>query len=281
MPCIPKPPSGLCTIIDLRQRNENTVKDITPFPDQDHICHDVVRAHYRSKIDMTDAYKQVRIVEKDIPKTGFYTIYGTFQSCVLLQQDDCNGLSMFQRLMTVIFRTETGLFIHIYLDDIFIFSATIDDHKCHLQVVLQRLRDTHYYLSEKNFDIYSKCMDCLECLIDKGLHANTDKMTLVRNWRVPQNYHDVQRFLGLINYLSPWMPYVSAYTTPLSGMCAKNHAFIWQAWHQSCFDTIKALACHALILKPVDFTSGVPVWVITDSSLSWGLLWPGPDMGYC
>jgi hypothetical protein len=128
---------------------------------------------------MTDAYEQVRIVERDIPKTGFSTIYGTFQSLVL-QQGDCNGPSTFQRLMTVIFCTEIGLFVHVYLDNIFIFSATLEDHERHLAVVFQRLRDVVFYLSAKKFDVYSTRMDCLGCLIDKdSLHADTDKMTLV------------------------------------------------------------------------------------------------------
>ncbi len=266
MLCIPKRPTGLRTVVDLRQRNENTVKDVTPFPDQDQIRHDLARARYRSKIDMTDAYEQVRIVERDIPKTGFSTIYGTFQSYVL-QQGDCNGPSTFQRLMTVIFRTEIGLFVHVYLDDIFIFSASLSDHEKHLQIVLNRLRDASFYLSEKKFDVYSLRMDCLGCLIDEqGLHADSDKMTVVRNWRTPRNYHDVQRFLGLINYLAPWIPNLAAYTTPLSGMCAKNRPFIWRAWHQSCFDTIKALVCRAPVLKPVDFSHPDPVWIITDAS---------------
>jgi hypothetical protein len=86
---IPKGNGGLRTVVDLRQRNENTIQDVTSFPDQDQIRHDVARAPYRSKLDMTDAYEQVRIVEEDIHKTGFSTIYGTFESCVL-QQGDCN-----------------------------------------------------------------------------------------------------------------------------------------------------------------------------------------------
>ncbi len=259
---------GLRTVVDLRQRNENTVKDVTPFPDQDQIKHDVARAPFRSKIDMTDAYEQVRIEEKDIHKTGFATIYGTFHSRVL-QQGDCNGPSTFQRLMTVIFQTELGIFVHVYLDDIFVFSYTIEDHERHLGIVYQRLFDAKLFLSKKKFDAFSVRMDCLGSIIDnEGLHADSDKMTLVRNWRTPRDYLDVQRFLGLINYLAQWMPNVAAYTTPLSGMCANNRPFIWRQIHQSCFDTIKALACKAPILKPVDFSQPEPVWIVADASVA-------------
>ena len=37
----------LCTIIDGRKHNDNTEKDVTPFPDQEQICHDVAWAKYR------------------------------------------------------------------------------------------------------------------------------------------------------------------------------------------------------------------------------------------
>ena len=41
MLCIPKKNGTLRTVFDLQQQNENTWKDVTPFPDQDAICHDI------------------------------------------------------------------------------------------------------------------------------------------------------------------------------------------------------------------------------------------------
>ena len=57
-----------------------------------------------------------------------------------------------------------------------------------------------------------------------------------------------------------------AYTTPLSGAAHNNRAFQWTPLLDKCFKSIKALAARAPILKPVDFSSNEPVWVITDSS---------------
>ncbi|KAK0211842.1 hypothetical protein IW262DRAFT_1236417, partial [Armillaria fumosa] len=53
--------------------NENTVKDVTPMPDQDNIREDVARAKYRSKIDLSDAYEQVHVVSGNVWKTAFST----------------------------------------------------------------------------------------------------------------------------------------------------------------------------------------------------------------
>ena len=60
--CIPKKNGKLCTVFNLQEQNDNMVKDVTPFPDQDIICNDMARAAYQSKLDMSEAYKQICIV---------------------------------------------------------------------------------------------------------------------------------------------------------------------------------------------------------------------------
>jgi hypothetical protein len=216
--CIPRKDGRLCTVVDCREHNLNTVKDLTPFPDQDMIRNDVARVPFRTKLDMSDAYEQVRVEPEDVKNTTFSTIVGTFLSNVV-QQGDCNAPATFQRLMTHIFRRCLGKFVHVYLDDIFIFSYSIEEHEAHLKVVFDILREQHLFLSVKKVDLYSAQMDCLGHRIDrKGLHADADKMKSVRDWPRPCDYHDVQQFLGMINYLSQFMPDVSAFTSSLSSM---------------------------------------------------------------
>ena len=130
MLCIPKKNGTLHTVFDLRQQNDNTWKDVTLFPEQDAIRHDIARAKFRSKLDMTEAYEQTCIKPKDVRKTTFSTIFGTFQSRVI-QMGDCNAPSTFQRLMTATFRDYIRKFIHVYLDNIFIFSNSIEEHRAY------------------------------------------------------------------------------------------------------------------------------------------------------
>ncbi|KAG6870672.1 hypothetical protein C0995_011405, partial [Termitomyces sp. Mi166 len=56
--CISKKDGTLWTVLDARQHNDNTIKDVTPLLDQEVIRKDVMKARYRSKIDLTDAYEQ-------------------------------------------------------------------------------------------------------------------------------------------------------------------------------------------------------------------------------
>ncbi|QRV72049.1 Transposon Tf2-1 polyprotein [Ceratobasidium sp. AG-Ba] len=259
---------SLRTVIDLRKRNDNTVKDITPFPDQDEIREHIARAIYRSKLDMTNAYEQIRIVPADVLKTAFKTVYGTFYSNVM-QQGDCNAPSTFQRLMTHLFRAWIGRGIFVYLDDIFVYSDTIEEHERLLQVVCDTLTKAELHLSEKKVDLYVERMECLGHVVDNdGIHADKDKMSLIRSWPVPRNAHDIQRFLGLVQYLAAYMPDLSAYSGPLSDLTRKGRIFLWTPIHQRSFDCIKELACRAPILRPINISREEPIWLVCDASVA-------------
>ena len=95
-----------------------------------------------------------------------------------------------------------------------------------------------------------------------------DKMQKIWGWRQPRSYHDVQRFLGLVQYLAHFLPDITAYTLPLS-MCVQNgRPFVWTPLLDKCFESIKTLTCKAPILKPIDAANPEPIWVICNGSKS-------------
>jgi len=258
----------LRTALDARKRNDNTVKDVTPFPDQEQIRTEVARGKYRSKIDMSNAYEQIRIEPEDVWKTAFATVYGTFLSNTM-QIGDCNAPATFQRIMTAIFRDFIGRFVHVYLDDIFVYSNSLEEHEEHLRMVYEKLKEWEFFLEKSKLDLYSKKMECLGHIIDdNGIHADPDKMSRVRNWPVPKDKHELQRFLGLVQYLAHFMPDVTAWTGPLAAIQGDSGSFVWLPIHQACMDNIKALACKTPILKPIDPANPDPIWVICDASVA-------------
>ena len=141
-------------------RDNNQIIITTPFPNQDTIHHDVAQAQFRSKLDMTKAYEQTCIKSEDLYKTMFSTLFGTFQSHVI-QMGDCNAPSTFQWLMTITVQDFIGKFVHVYLDDIFIFLNSLEEHLEHIIMVLQWLREAHFFLSKSKVDLFSNNMDCL------------------------------------------------------------------------------------------------------------------------
>ena len=85
---------------------------------------------------MTEAYEQMCIRPEDVRKMTFSTIFSTFQSQVM-QMGDYNAPSTFQWLMTAIFRDFLRRFVHLYLDNIFIYSQSFQEHIEHIMKVLQ------------------------------------------------------------------------------------------------------------------------------------------------
>ena len=266
--CILKKSGGLQTVMDCHQHNDNTHKDVTPFPDQDQIWMDVAHTKYRSKIDLSNAYEQVPVAPEDVHKTAFSTVFGTFESNIM-QQGNCNAPTTFLHLMMAIFQDTIGIFVYMYLDDLFIFSGTLQEHERHLNHVFSTLRKHSLYLEKDKCDLYSDSMDCLRHQVDnQGVHANSDKMACICDWRTPRNYKDVQRFLRLVQYLAHFMPDVTTYTSPISTICRNGQPFYWKPLHKVCFENIKAIACRSPILKPIDLACIDPIWVICDASTS-------------
>jgi len=180
------------TVVDARQRNDNTIKDVTPLPDQELIREDVAWARYRSKIDLADAYEQVWVRPEDVHKMAFATITGTYVSN-LVQQGDCNAPATFQQLMTAVFHDVIGWFIHVYLDNIFIYSNSIEEHKWYLKLVFDWLQQAHLYLKWEKCNLYAKRLDCLGHIIDDtGIYPDDESLIELamyfRNWHMFHKY---------------------------------------------------------------------------------------------
>ena len=133
----------------------------------------------------------------------------------------------------------------------------------HLAQVFQKLWEAQLYLSQDKVDLYSERMDCLSHIITHtGIHACTDKMQKIWDWRQPRNFHEVQRFLRLVQYLAHFMPDVTVYTSPLTTCVCNGRQFVWTPLYDKCLESIKALACWAPVLKPIDTNNPDPIWVI-------------------
>ena len=104
------------------------------------IMDSLTRNKYQSKIDMTNAYKQIRVEMDCVSLTAFATPWGTYVSNVL-QQGDCNGPSTFQHVVSWALREEIGLAIHAWFDNIFTGTDSVLLHNEKLLWVYTRLKE--------------------------------------------------------------------------------------------------------------------------------------------
>ena len=125
--------------IDYRALNKVTVKNKYPILLIANLFDQLGRARYFTKLDMRSGYYQVRIVEGDEPKTKCVTQYGSYKFLVM-PFSLTNAPATFYTLMNKIFHPYLDKFVVVYLDDIIIYSSTLEEHVEHLRKVFKTLR---------------------------------------------------------------------------------------------------------------------------------------------
>lgn len=103
----PGDPLQLWTVIDLRARNDNTIKQTSLLPDPEGILRRAAKHSFRTLMDGKDAYKQIRIEPEHVDRTAVTTPDGNMVSLVI-QIGDCNAPATYQALMNHIFSGYIG-----------------------------------------------------------------------------------------------------------------------------------------------------------------------------
>jgi hypothetical protein len=91
-----------------------------------------------SKIDLLSGYHQIKICAEDIPKTAFTMRYGLYEY-LIMSFGLMNAPSHFMYLMNSVFMSELDQFVVVFIDDILVYSKSMEEHEEHLRIVLQRL----------------------------------------------------------------------------------------------------------------------------------------------
>ena len=143
---VEKPDGGKRMVIDYRALNAATQRNRYPLPRVDELFDQLQGARYFSKIDLRTGYWQIRVAAEDVPKTAFTSRHGHFEWLVL-PMGLTNAPAEFMALMENTFRQELNRSVLVFLDDILIYSRTLEEHERHLRAVLQRLQSQKLYAS--------------------------------------------------------------------------------------------------------------------------------------
>jgi hypothetical protein len=121
----------LCLSVDYQPLNEVTIKNKYPLPRIDILFDQLVGAQVFSKIDLYSSYHQIKIRGEDIPKMAFTTRYGLYEYLVM-PFGLTNASAHFMYLMNSVFMLELDQFIIVFIDDILVYSKSMEEHEDHL-----------------------------------------------------------------------------------------------------------------------------------------------------
>jgi transposase InsO family protein len=252
---------------DWRALNAYTVKARTPIPNVQDLFDQVKGAQVFSKLDLASGYHQVPIHPEDIHKTAIVTRYGQFEYTVM-PFGLCNAPSTFTALMNKVFAEYLDEFVVVYLDDILIYSRSLEEHVEHLRAVLTRLREQKLFAKLKKCEFAQSSIGYLGHVISKdGIATDPAKIAAVQEWPVPANVHDVRSFLGLCSYYRRFVPRFAQIAAPLTDLTRSDVRDVPAAWgpqQQAAFEALKHSLTSAPLLRHADPSK--PFVLRTDAS---------------
>jgi hypothetical protein len=173
--------------IDYRQLNKATIKNQYPLPRIDDLFDQMKGTTVFSKIDLRSGYHQLQIKEDDVPKTTFKMRFGHYEFTVL-PFGLTNAPGVFMSLMNGVFREYLDKFIQVFIDDILIYSRTMEEHDEHLRLVLQCLREHKLYGKLSKCSFYQSKIHYLGHVIsDEGIVMDPAKVEAIMEWPAPTN----------------------------------------------------------------------------------------------
>src|SRR5262249_32628844 len=183
-----------------RRLNWVTVKNKYPLSQINDLFDQLRGSRYFSKIDLCSGYHQLRIRERDIPRTAFSTRYGHFEYVVMLF-GLTNAPAAFMDMMNRIFQPYLDQFVIVFIDDILVYSPTEEDHVRHLRIILQTLRDHRLYAKISKCEFWVTEVRFLGHVVSReGVAVDSSKVDAVLEWKVSKSVTEVRSFLGMAGY---------------------------------------------------------------------------------
>jgi len=171
------------------------------------------RAKYFSKLDAKAEYRSVHFDEPSQLLTTFRTPFGRF--CWRRLPFGLNvSPDIFQARIDEILEGLDGI-INI-ADDVGVYGATAEEHDVNLLKLMERAAQRYLVFNST------------KCSINK-----------IKKMPAPQSKYDLQRFLGMLTYLSQYIPHFAGKAHPLRGLLKAGVPWTWDVNYQACFETLK------------------------------------------
>ncbi|CAB4043072.1 Hypothetical predicted protein [Paramuricea clavata] len=249
---------------DFRRLNSITDLDRYPLPSINDVNANMLGAEIFSKIDLKTAFHQVEVWKQHRKKTAINTPYGVFQFR-RMPFGLKNAAQLFQRNVHLIFKDFTFLFI--YMDDLVIFSKSLEEHLGHLQIVLSKLEENCLRVNPAKCELCKLDIKYLGHKISaEGISITDDRVEAIRNFSRPSSKKDLERFLGVFAFIHRFVPNASGLSAELHQLRTKNLAgkFKWDESSEKAFIAIKNAISVTTTLSHPSNTAKTELW--TDAS---------------
>ena len=261
---VPKKDGSIRFCIDYRRLNKITTKDSGPLP----LIADTLDALNDSKIftkmDLKSGYWSISMSEESKQKTAFCCHLGLFEFNVL-PFGLTNSPATFQRYLQTVLNDLLWHCCLVYIDDVIVFSPSMEQHVEHVRQVLDRLAKHQLRLNAEKCEFATTVVTYLGHVVTpEGISPDPDKTKSIEEFPRPLKVKDVRSFLGLSSYYRRFVEGYSRIAKPMNLLLKKNQPFKWNDKCELSFQELK----HRLISPPIlaHFKPECPIILFTDCS---------------
>lgn len=251
-------------VIDYRKLNKKTVDDKYPIPNITDILDKLGKCQLFSTLDLASGFHQVEIDEKDRKKTAFSTDGGHYEF-VRMPFGLKNSPSTFQRVMNNVLGGLIGTTCLLYIDDIIIFSSSLQEHMEKLSAVLKRLQKFNFKIQLDKSEFLKKQVSFLGHIVTaEGIKPNPELISAIKKWPIPKDEKELRGFLGTIGYYRKFVKDLAKIAQPLTAALKKGEKIIHNKEFIESFEKCKQILTCSSILQYPDFEK--PFILTTDAS---------------
>lgn len=261
---VPKKDGTKRFCVDYRKLNRSLKQNAYPLPHIQDSISSLGGAKYFSCLDLKSGFWQIEMDEESRQKTAFTCFMGLYEFNVLPF-----GLSVapsvFQNLMNEVLAGTINKHTLVYIDDIIVFSKTLEEHLQHLRDVFGRLQKAGLRLKPSKCEFLKESIKYLgHEITPSGIKPDTEKIQVIQNMFPPKNVRGVRSFLGMLSFYRQFIHDFAEVAKPLTSLTRKNAHFQWGSQEQAAFDTLKQKLLSSPILAYPD--PDKPYNLYTDAS---------------
>ena len=176
-----------------------------------------------------------------------------------------NAPASFIHLMNDVLRNFLDTFVMVFLDDILVYSKSVEEHAQHLRSVLEKLRQYQLFTKAPKCCFAVSEIDFLgQKVTPAGISPTEEKIRPVKEWQRPNDVTDVRSFLGFAKFYQRYIYKFAEISALLMQLTKKEDIGEWGPLRSKFFLDIKSALCHAPMLTYPD--PDLEYTIITDAS---------------
>lgn len=259
---VEKPNGSLRLCLDPKPLNECIRREHFMIPTAESIIGRLAGMTVFTVMDLKNGFWHLELDDESADLTTFMTPFGRYRwNRVPFGLN--NAPELFMRKMVQLFGDIRG--VELYFDDIFISGRTIEEHNQVLRKVLQIARENGVRFNKEKLQLASEEVRFMGQQISASqVRPNKEYLEAITSLPTPENKTDVGRFLGMLKYLSQYLPNLSQRTAKLRQLTRADVDWHWSKEHDDEVLVLKKNLTEGPVLRIFD--PSLPIVIQTDAS---------------